>query len=283
MGISLVLGFFDGIHLGHQAVINSARKVLSENKVIVLTFKDSPAKFFSKNEKYILSRECSIQKMKLLGVDEVVLQDFSEIYSKAAEEYLRHIIEAYSPVSISTGFNYTFGANKSGNVNLLKTCQAKFGYQYICVPPYKVNDEIVSSTLIKKYLRNGDIRKANALLGSNFNIEGAVKHGAQIGRSIGFPTANIDYPENIIEIPYGVYAVKIGENFGMMNYGIKPTVNGEKPLAEAHIFDFGKDIYGKNIRIEIIDSIRSERKFNNLDELKLQIQKDKEACLKSLL
>ena len=127
----------------------------------------------------------------------------------------------------------------------------------------------------------GDIHLANELLGSNFVLSGVVKKGAQIGRTIGFPTANIDYPKNIVKIPYGVYYVKIGNKRGIMNWGMKPTVhNTLNPVAETHIFDFDGDLYGQDLRIELLNRIRGEIKFNNLDELQQQIKKDIDECLK---
>ena len=285
MRTSLVLGFFDGVHKAHREVINSAFKY-SDN-VVVITFKDSPALYFNSNAKYILSRENSLNKLKKLGVKKVVELDFPKIANINAKDYLEFLINTYNPISISTGFNHTFGNNKTGNPEFLKENQIKYNYKYICVPAVVEDNEIISSSLIKKYLLEGNLPKANQLLESNFIIEGKVIHGAKIGRTIGFPTANINYPEDLVKIPYGVYGVLVyiedyNQNkqlYGLMNWGIKPTVNStEEPVAEVHIIDFDEDLYGKNIKIEIVKQIRQEKKFKNLEELKNQINEDIRAC-----
>lgn len=272
----LVLGFFDGVHAGHQAVIKSAVDY-SENPVLV-TLKN-----FHKSDELIMTRKSSYEKAKKLGITKIVEFDFFEVANLSAIEFLKLLNDKFSPISISSGFNYTFGKNKSGNVNILEEYQEKFGYKYFCVPPLKLDNTIISSSLIKTLLSKGDVEKANKLLGSNFALNGIVKHGAQLGREIGFPTANIDYPEEIIKLPYGVYSVKLDDNIGVMNWGVKPTVNKTlKPILETHIVEFSEDLYGKNLNIEVLRRIREEKKFNNLDELKEQIKKDIEECLKSL-
>ena len=270
----LILGFFDGVHLAHQKVISCAIK--NSSCPILITLKN-----FNKSKELILTREESFKKIKALGVKEIVELDFSQISGMSPEEFLEFLKQEYAPILISAGFNYTFGKNRSGDTDFLAKNQEKFGYKYFCVPPLTKNGEIVSSTLIKNKLIQGEISYATELLGSNFVISGVVKKGAQIGRTIGFPTANIDYPEKIVKIPYGVYSVKIDERRGIMNWGMKPTVNNTlTPVAETHILDFEGDLYGKNLRIEVLNRIRSEVKFKNLDELKAQIKKDIEACLK---
>ncbi len=274
MGNGLILGFFDGVHLAHQEVIFSAVKFSS--CPILVTLKN-----FNKTKELILERSDSFTKIKSLGVKKIVELDFSLISSMQADDFLEFLKKEYNPISISTGFNYTFGKDRCGNSKTLEANQNKYGYKYFCIPPLKYNEDVISSTFIKQKLIAGDIHLADELLGSNFTIQGVVKKGAQIGRMIGFPTANIDYPESIVKIPYGVYYVKIGEKRGIMNWGMKPTVhNTLSPVSETHIFDFDGDLYGQELRIEILNRIRGEIKFQNLEELKKQIKKDIEACLK---
>lgn len=274
MGNGLILGFFDGVHLAHQEVIFSAVKFSS--CPILVTLKN-----FNKTKELILERSDSFTKIKSLGVKKIVELDFSLISSMQADDFLEFLKKEYNPISISTGFNYTFGKDRCGNSKTLETNQNKYGYKYFCIPPLKYNEDVISSTFIKQKLIAGDIHLADELLGSNFTIQGVVKKGAQIGRMIGFPTANIDYPENIVKIPYGVYYVKIGEKRGIMNWGMKPTVHNTLcPVSETHIFDFDGDLYGQELRIEILNRIRGEIKFQSLEELKKQIKKDIEACLK---
>ena len=270
----LILGFFDGVHLAHQEVIKSA--VEFSSCPILVTLKN-----FNKSKELILERKDSYSKIKSLGVKKIVELDFSQISGMPAEEFLDFLKKEYNPISVSTGFNYTFGKNRCGSTGTLEKYQEKYAYKYFCIPPLKYKNDIISSTLIKQKLVEGDIHLSNELLGSNFVLSGVVKKDAQIGRTIGFPTANIDYPKNIVKIPYGVYYVKIGNNRGIMNWGMKPTVhNTLNPVAETHIFDFDGDLYGQNIKIELLNRIRGEIKFNNLDELQQQIKKDIDECLK---
>ena len=277
MDTNLVLGFFDGIHIAHKELIQSAVK---SGKTILITFKESPAIFFKKPYKYIYPREYSLNKIKDLGVNEILEFDFSQIAGMAAEDYIKFIVDKFSPKAIYTGFNHTFGANKSGSPELLKKMEEKYNYKYHCIPPIEDNGEIVSSSLIKTLIQAGNIERANRLLGTNFFIENIVEEGARIGRKIGFPTANINYPKNIIELPYGVYSIKYNEYSGVLNWGMRPTVNNTlKPIAEAHIIDFNENLYGQKVRLEVIKKIRDEKKFENLDELKAQINKDIKKCL----
>ncbi len=280
MNRGLILGFFDGVHVAHQTVILSA--VNYARKTSLITFKESPSVYFNLECEYIYPREKSVEKIKSLGVDEVVELDFPQIADMNADDYIKFLIDKYNPVSISTGFNHTFGKNKSGNPELLRACSTKYGYKYFCIEPQEYEGEVVSSTLIKKYLKEGKIEIANRLLGSNFCLEGEVVHGAQIGRTIGFPTANISYPKDIVKIPFGVYSGLVGERHAMINWGMKPTVNNTKePVVEVHILGYEGDLYGKVLEVEILKKIRDEKKFNSLEELREQIEKDKSECLKS--
>ncbi len=274
---SLILGFFDGVHIAHRALINSA---LQYSKLATLvTFKDSPAIYFGKEKEYILSRDESIKRIKSLGVKNVIELDFPKIANMRANDYIEYLKKEFLPDAIFTGFNHTFGFNKEGTPEFLDKNQEKYGYKYFCVEPQKYEGEVISSSLIKKYLKNGEIEKSNILLGSRFFIEGTVIKGAKIGRNIGFPTANIKYPDSIVNIPFGVYKVSCEGKNAILNWGMRPTVhNIKEPIAEVHILDFEGDLYGKNIRVEIIKQIRSEKCFSNLEELKQQIKEDISAC-----
>ena len=281
---SVVLGFFDGVHAGHRELINSAVNFSGVNKTILLTFKTSPSLYFNGIEEYIRTREKSVQIIKNLGVDVVEETDFSAIANQSAEDYLKNILQKYSPKAIYTGFNHSFGYNRTGNPKFLSEKSKELGFEYYCLEPYKIDNQIVSSTYIKKLLKEGNIKLANKLLVEPFSISGEVIRGNQIGRTIGFPTANINYPNSIVRIPFGVYSVNLTvENKlcqGIMNWGRKPTINNSSPVAEIHIIGFNGDLYGKNISVNVLDYIRSEEKFNSIEELKQQIEKDL-ACLRS--
>ncbi len=282
------LGFFDGLHLGHRELLSVlVKKAQNTNsKSVVISFKNSPAEKFFSDVKYINLRGERENLINQMGVDYLIELDFDDnLVNITAENYLKNVLVKYfSPKLIISGFNHTFGKNKQGNSEFLKNNQSNYGYKYIQIEPVKFNDEIVSSTYIKELLTKGNISKANLMLATPFTISGVVEKGNQIGRQISFPTANISYPKEKVIIPYGVYSVNVKYNFktykGMLNFGIKPTINrlDKKPVAEVHILGFNEDIYDEFIEIEILNKIRDEQKFSSLDELKKQIKKDIQAC-----
>ena len=280
--LSLALGYFDGVHLGHQAVIKNAVNYAKQNggKSAVITFKDHPCCFFhGVCPKYILTREYREKFIADLGVDYLYELDFEKLAGLSAEEYLENIlIKHFSPKSISTGFNHNFGHNKTGDVKFLEQESVKYNYKYFALPPQKYDGEVISSTKIRKLLSDGQIDTANKMLGRNFIIEGTVIKGRQIGRTIGFRTANILYPLELIDIPFGVYSVLVNyasQTYqGIANFGVRPTVNGHGALLEVHILDFEKDIYGEVLEVKFIKMLRTERKFDSLDSLKQQISRD---------
>lgn len=284
LNLSLALGFFDGVHLGHQKVIKSAVDFAKRNgiKSAVVTFKEHPCCFFRGIcPKYILTREERLKHIEALGVDYVYLLDFnSKLCMLSAEDYLREVLVGnFSPKSISTGFNHYFGVKKSGNVTLLTEKQVEYGYKYFEISPQKVFGKTISSTAIRELLSKGQIKNANEMLGYNFSITGEVVKGQQLGRTIGFRTANLIYPNELIDLPFGVYLTVVtlgGKKYqGVTNFGIRPTVSdSHKCTLETHILDFEKDIYGKYITVEFIKMIRAEKKFKSLNELKNQIIAD---------
>lgn len=276
--LALALGYFDGVHLGHQKVIKSAVDYAQNNgkKSAVITFKDHPCcYFYGVCPKYILSRKQREEEIAKLGVDFLYELDFNEtLAGLSAEEYLKNIlIKYFSPAAISTGFNHHFGARKSGDAEFLRQHQDRF--KYFEIPPQKINNEIISSTAIRNYLNKGEIAKANEMLGKNFSISGKVIEGQKLGRKLGFRTANLIYPAEIVDIPFGVYEVQTTYGKGITNFGIRPTVSStKKAVLETHILDFDKDIYGKTIKVEFLRMLRKEQKFNSINELKKQIQSD---------
>jgi riboflavin kinase/FMN adenylyltransferase len=274
--VSLILGFFDGLHLGHRELILQAP---SNTEKVLVTFSKSPAEYFTPEFSYIYPREISYSIAEKLGINDILEYNFSEILNISAEDYLNNLVENFEPKYILSGFNHTFGKNKLGNAKFLKEKQQEYNYKYICVPEYKKDGKTVSSTYIKELLANGEIPKANTFLGENFKIKSKVIKGARIGRTIGFPTANMKYPKDIIRIPYGVYCVKAFNMPAVLNWGVKPTVDGKEEVLEIHIPNWEKDLYEKELEIEIIDKIRDEQKFKNLEELKTQIKKDVKKCL----
>lgn len=284
------LGFFDGVHLGHQELIKQLVSTAKENNIksVLITFQKSPAEKFIDNVEYLTLNEEKENLISNLGVDYLFELDFDdEMMNLSGLEYLEKIVfNCFKPMYIFTGFNHTFGKDKSGNPELLKINQEKFGYKYIEIPAVELAGEIVSSTRIRKSLKDGNVALANMLLGYNYVLSGKVIEGNKLGRTIGFPTANLIYPFSKVQIPYGVYSVSAeieGQIYlGMLNYGTKPTVNkvDAEPILEVNIFNFDKNIYNKQIKINLIEWIREEQKFSSLTDLKSQIEKDLERCLK---
>lgn len=284
----LGLGFFDGLHLGHRALVQKlvANAKKYNSKSIIITFKASPAEKFFNEVKYINTLDERENIISSLGVDYMIELDFNEkLMSLSAEDYLKNVlIKYFDPNYIICGFNHTFGFKKQGNCDFLRENESIYGYEFESLYPVKFDSEVVSSTLVKDALSKGNIKKTTNLLDTYFKIGGEVIKGNQIGRTIGFPTANITYPETKVIVPFGVYKVNVeyaGDTYdGILNFGRKPTVNSDnvKPVAEVHIIGFNRDIYGEKIDISLIDKIRDERKFDSLDDLKSQIKEDLSKC-----
>lgn len=281
--LSLALGYFDGVHKGHQSVIKRAVEYakLNSKKSAVITFKDHPCCYFwGVCPKYILSREERRAKIENLGVDYLYELDFADVADMSAKDYLEHVIIKYfRPAAITTGFNHNFGLNKSGDTKFLSNMADKYGYMYFETPEQKVTGETVSSTKIRELLSDGKIELANDMLGYKFPIEGEVVEGQKLGRKIGFRTANLVYPGELIDLPFGVYSVDVkygGRVYrGITNFGLRPTVSDDNRCTlETHILDFDEEIYGKSLRIEFNKMIRPEKKFNSIDDLRNQINKD---------
>lgn len=283
-GLSLAFGFFDGVHIGHQAVIKNAVEHAMENntKSAVITFQDHPCCFFYHvKPQYIITKHDKVKMFENLGVDYLYFLKFDDyLASMDANEYMKEVIvKNFAPVSISTGFNHSFGAHKSGDVNFLNNAQSKFHYKYFEVSPVLYDSEIVSSTRIREDLSLGNIEMVNAMLGYKYFLENMVVEGDKIGRTIGFKTVNLFYPDDLVAVGRGVYKVLVDYNGqiydGIANYGLRPTVaNDGKAVLEIHILNFDKEIYGEKIKVTFLKKIRDEKKFNSLDELKAQIQDD---------
>lgn len=282
--LSLCLGFFDGIHQGHQIVIKNAVNYAKMHglKSALITFKEHPLKVLhGYNVVYISSMDEKLKLIEKLGVDYVYVLDFDRnLAQKSAYDYLKDIIvDNFHPKAITTGFNHYFGMKKQGNTEFLYNHQKELGYKYFEIPPITYNNIVVSSSVIKECLVGGNIVMANKLLEHKFAFKSVVQQGQKIGRTINFPTINLEYPLDMVKIPYGVYSVMVeydGIKYkALANWGLKPTVNETlNPTFEAHLLDFSQDIYGKPVRLEFLDFIRNEIKFLSVKELKKQIEQD---------
>ena len=280
---SLALGFFDGVHLGHRVVLKNAVHIAKKNNTqsCVITFKEHPLNILT-NEKIplILTLDEKLNMLEKIGADNVILLDFNKYSAIRAKDYLENVlIKYFSPIAITTGFNHSFGFNKEGNSTFLKENSQKYNYKYFEVPPFVVDENIVSCSTIRSRIHIGDFTHANLLLGYNFYVRGKVIEGEHLASKLGFPSANIVYNEEKIKIPFGVYYVKVNvkgnEYDGIFNYGYAPTVDNTSEIkAEVHIIDFDENIYGENIKISFIKKIREQNKFDNIEKLKAQITRD---------
>lgn len=285
--LSLALGTFDGIHKGHQFLIKEAVKKAKETggKSMVLTFSEHPQKVFRGVTKPILinTHKEKIHLLKQLGVDIVVFAHFTDEFKNlSAHEFFLEILKnKLNAKYIFAGFNYTFGSKRLGTPELLKKLGKEFGIEVSIIEPVKHNDKIISSTDIRDFIENGDVESAREYLGTDLIIIGEVEHGKKIGRTLGFPTANLKI-FNKIYPPRGIYGVEVlieGETKlrdGLLNIGFNPTIPNEFPKlsVEVYILDFDQDIYGKELLVKIKKYTRPEVKCNSLEELKELIHSD---------
>jgi riboflavin kinase/FMN adenylyltransferase len=281
----LLIGNFDGLHVGHQKLFNLAKKFKKKfkSKIGVITFEPMPKMYFNKNLKNFRISNIDQKKeiLKNFGTDFLIIKKFNRKFSKIkSKNFIKKILfQKLNTKFIFVSNNFKFGNKREGNVKELLSFEKKYNYKLIKPKPFKLNNTIVSSTLIRKLLSLGRIATVNKLLNRNWSIVGKVKKGRQLGKKIGFPTCNLNINDYVIAKP-GVYAVKICQKNkksslkGIANLGYRPTFNQKKLLLEVHIFNFNKNLYNKYLTIEFIDFIRKERKFKNAKQLKKQIRLD---------
>lgn len=292
-GAVVVLGNFDGVHLGHAGVIQAARQMADEmtTKVVVLTFEPHPRSVFAPHLPpfRLTPKAAKARFLAELGVAGCVAQKFdSEFSEHSAEDFVRNVlIRGLQVRHLVVGADFRFGKGRKGDVAYLQSNADRFGFMTSCVEPVlDPNGVAYSSTRVREALTEGDVETAASILGRPFQIEGMVVQGEQRGRTIGFPTANILLGE-YIRPKLGVYAVRAEMPDGKMvsgvaNIGKRPTVNGLDERLEVHLFDFSSDIYGKNLNIHLQRFIRPEQKFANFEELKIQIVRDAETARHAL-
>ena len=281
----ILIGNFDGLHLGHQKLFRLAKKYKKKysSKIGVLTFEPMPKMFFNSNLKnFRLSNlNQKIENLSKLNVDFVITKKFNRKFSKTKSiSFIKETLGSkLSPKFIFVSNNFRFGNKREGNVEQLINQEKLFNYKIVKPQPLIIKKKIVSSSLIRKYLQNGKLKDANKLLKRNWSIDGKVQKGKQLGKKIGFPTANIDINDYVLAKP-GVYGVKVRKmnrsNYimGIANLGYRPTFNGKKILLEVHLFNFSGNLYNKYLRVEFLKFIRKEKKFKNVEQLKKQINVD---------
>lgn len=277
--LSLALGFFDGVHLAHQKLIRTAvNSALNNNlKSAVITFKKNPICHLFKTDdvSYLLTNEDKARCIENLGVDFLYFLDFDDFINMRAVDYFESVLMKYfSPKFITTGFNHKFGKMQSGDSVFLEDNQEKYGYIYNKIAPVSKNNHFICSTNIKDLLNLADIELANELLGKKFKVKNVVIKGNQLGRTIGFPTVNLNWQKDIFKLPYGTYKGTCLNKPCLINWGKRPTIKGTTPILEAHILDFSADLYGQEVEIFFEKKLRDEMQFNNINLLKAQILKD---------
>lgn len=280
----IALGSFDGLHLGHLTLINKSIEMAKKNnsKSMVFTFENHPLTSIQpdKAPKLIMNNEEKVRILNKIGLDMLALINFDrEFMQMSPENFVKFLVENYNVAGIIVGFNYKFGYKNIGNVQLLREFSAKYSFELYVMEACTYEDEVISSTRIRREISNGDIKKVNEMLGRSFSLDGIVVEGRKIGRTIGFNTANLQINCKNVIPRNGVYYTNIQWKDkiyrGITNIGNNPTVNGQQLTIETHILDFNENIYGDYIKVYFVEFIRSEVKFRNLEELKTQLNKDK--------
>jgi riboflavin kinase/FMN adenylyltransferase len=281
----ILIGNFDGVHLGHQKLFKLAKSYKRKYnlKIGVINFDPMPKMFFNKSLKNF--RLSSIdQKVNLLnnfGVDFIITKKFDKTFSKIKSiNFIKNILSNRLKARfIFVSNNFRFGNKREGDVKFLVQHQEKYNYQVVKPKPHLIDNKIVSSSLIRSFLEKGFLERANKLLSRKWSIDGMVQKGRQVGKKIGFPTCNIDIKDYVLAKP-GVYAVRVfrKNNFkilkGIANLGYRPTFNQKKILLEVHLFNFSGNLYNKHLSVEFLKFIRKEKKFKNINKLKSQIKLD---------
>ena len=281
-GTYIALGYFDGVHIGHRAVLSRCVDGSKGNTCAALTFRESPAKALGKVQPPELTDNAlKAELMDELGIDAVIFADFAVLKELSAEAFVRAIlIEKLKARHVYCGFNYRFGKGGAGDTELLRKICAEHGVEVTVCEPVYLGGEQVSSTRVRALIEAGEMESANEMLGRRYSISGAVGSGNRIGRSLGFPTVNIPILGGAVIPKYGVYASLIhvdGKVFrGVTNIGVHPTVGvNHAPLCETFILDYsGDELYDTYVTCELLCFVRPEQKFSSMDALKQQIQAD---------
>ena len=280
----VALGNFDGVHVGHQALISraveKARKLGLKSGVF--TFSTHPKNLIpgQKPVKNIIYQEEKAALLEKLGVDYLFNIEFTkEIMRTPPEDYIRmFLVEKFNAKEVFCGFNYRYGFKAAGDGNLLRACGIKYGFNVNQIEPVIIDGDVVSSTLIRGLIMAGEMDECEKYLGRNYDIGGEVVVGNRLGKTIGFPTSNIMLDESMVLPPNGVYVTYCLYNGikypSITNVGVKPTIGEFKKNMETHIFNFDKELYGKHIKIEFLKKTRDEVKFRSVEELSAQIEKD---------
>lgn len=284
----LTIGTFDGVHMGHQKIIEKLNTVAAEQggESVLFTFYPHPRMVLfpeSHGLKLIQTQVEKLAKLEHIGLQNIIVHPFTKEFSRlTATEFVRdYLVAKLNVKTIVIGYDHQFGKNREGTLSLLQELAPVYDFNVVEIAAQDIEDVNVSSTKIRKALASGDISTANEFLGEPFELSGTVVHGEEVGRSIGYPTANIEIESELKLIPKnGVYAVRAvlddqSEYFGLLNIGSRPSVNDEGvQTIEVHLLDFDGDLYNKTLTVRLIAYIRAEERFTSLEALKAQISKD---------
>tara|TARA_B100000287_G_scaffold366780_1_gene362187 strand:+ start:737 stop:1663 length:927 start_codon:yes stop_codon:yes gene_type:complete len=291
----VTIGTFDGVHKGHQVVINRLNYIAKKEGLqsVLLTFHPHPRHVIYPDDqelKLINTIEEKVDLLKYTGLQHLVIHEFSKDFSRInSVNFIRDILVGDLNMKyMVVGFNHHFGKNRQGTFDSLVELSELYDFKIEKIDPQNYGDIIISSTKVRAAINEGDFKKVNSFLGSNFYLKGKVVKGNNIGRKIGFPTANISQDNERKILPKnGVYAVKVWLNnksyFGMLNIGNRPTILDDNFVIEVHLFDFDLIIYNQELKIEFIQRIRDEIKFSNMKKLKYQLEIDQINCKKILI
>ena len=283
--IFLAIGVFDGVHLGHQAVIRTSAEHAAEAKgtPVVVTFDPHPAKVLrpEKAPHLLTATQHKIALMRNLGVAHLLVLTFDkQLAATAPEEFVQQLVRQASPLrEICVGHEWSFGKGRAGNLALLKKLGSQYDFNVVGIKPVTMDGTVVSSTEIRRAVEQGDFAKAATMLGREYTVLGTVKAGAHLGRQLGFPTANLSAHSEQFP-PNGVYVAEAQLNGaayrGVANLGYRPTVADAKPerLLELHLFDLNREIYGEDVEVRFVRYLRAEKKFDSLEALTEQIRRD---------
>ena len=283
------IGTFDGIHIGHQKILNSLARFAKENslKSVVITFDPHPRKIINKKNsiELINTIEEKKEKLKTLGFDYLIVQKFDEKFSETeANKFVEILKNNINIKKLIVGYDHRFGKNRNADINDLKKYGKELNFEVIEIDALEIEEVNISSTKIRSAIKDGNIRQANSYLGYNFFLGGEVVKGHSRGKELGFPTANLKIDEDKIIPKNGVYLVKSKidhqDIYGMMNIGYNPTFNNKSKKIETHFFNLNKNLYGKIIKIELLEYIREEKRFETVDDLIQRLKLDREKCLK---
>ena len=293
----VTIGTFDGVHLGHQAIFNKMKTLARSigGETVVITFEPHPRQVLNidiSNLRFLNTPEEKLKRIEDYGIDNVVVIEFTKEFSRTPSEVFikDYIIDNIKPSYIVVGYDHHFGKNRMGDFSLLNDLMKKYHFKVERVAAQDVENIAISSTKIRNALDTGNVKSANKLLGYTYSITAEVVVGNKIGRTLGFPTANLELPKAYMLINRrGVYACLVDYESqtykAMANIGHRPTIGDrseDDPIIEVNLFDFDGDLYGKQIHVRFIDRIRDEEKFNNLDDLKAQLEQDRNNAYKLL-